>query len=101
MKTIKVNDPIFESPLGIASDPSVIWVDDDIKNKTIECEKDFACISDKDYKLCKVIRSTNKDKIIFIECLEKSSCSYKMSFGFSTFICNCPMRKEIYGIYEI
>jgi len=76
-------------------------IDEDVKNNTTKCEKNNACISDKDYKLCKVVRSTDKDKIIFIECMEKNPCTYKMSFGFSSFICNCPMRKEIYRKYKL
>jgi hypothetical protein len=76
-------------------------IDEDVKNNTTECEKDCVCISDKDYHLCKVVRSTNKDKIIFIECLEKNPCNYKMQFGLSSLICNCPIRKEIFRKYKI
>ena len=76
-------------------------IDEDVKNNTTECEKECACITDKDYKLCKVVRSTNKNKIVFIECLEKSPCNYKMSFGFSSCLCNCPIRKEIFRKYKI
>ena len=75
-------------------------IDEDVKKCTIKCNKDMSCLSDKGNNLCKVVRSTSGD-IIFIECMEYSPCNYKMSFGFSSFICNCPTRKEIYKKYGV
>ena len=82
-----------------SNDSINIEIDEDVKKSTTMCSKDFACISDKDYKLCKVSHSVH-DKVIFIECLEMKPCSYRMSFGISSYICNCPTRKEIYRKYK-
>ena len=75
-------------------------IDDEVIKCTTECGKDMPCLSDKDYHLCKVVRATSGD-VIFIECLEDSLCNYRMPFGFSSFICNCPTRKEIYKKYGV
>lgn len=45
MKTIKVNDPIFESPLGIASDPSVIRIDKDTLHLYYTAENFKICLA--------------------------------------------------------
>jgi hypothetical protein len=83
----------------MGKDKSDIKIDKKIKNETSKCEKDFACLSDDNYKLCNVVRSVH-DNVIFIECLEWKPCNYRMSFGISSYICNCPVRKEIYKKYE-
>lgn len=75
-------------------------IDEDVKKGTAKCEKGRPCLSDEGYELCKVVRSTINN-IIFIECLAQRSCNYKKSFGFSSFICNCPTRKEIYKKYKV
>lgn len=75
-------------------------ISEDVIKCTTKCDKGMPCLSDKDYDLCKVVQST-RDNIIFIKCLEQRSCSYKTSFGFSSSICNCPTRKEIYKKYGV
>jgi hypothetical protein len=74
-------------------------IDENVRNNTKKCKKNFECLTNKDYKLCKVVSSI-KDDVIFIECKEKRNCNYRMSFGTSSFICNCPTRKEIYRKFK-
>jgi hypothetical protein len=73
----------------------MLKTDNKTKEKTTNCEKRFACLSNQGHKLCEVEYFYN-DKVLFIKCLSKDHCSYKMSFGTSSFVCNCPSRIEIY-----
>ncbi len=77
-----------------------IKINEDIKKSTTKCEKNFACLSTKDYKHCKVVRSI-QDNVFYIECLTWKPCSYREIFGSSSYTCNCPIRKEIYKKYKI
>lgn len=76
-----------------------IEVNNDIINQTTNCTKQHACINHADYDFCKVENCIN-NKIHFIKCKSQSSCSYKISFG-DSFVCSCPIRKEIYNRYNI
>jgi hypothetical protein len=76
-----------------------IQIDEDVKKSTTKCEKDFKCLVDSTYKLCKVTQSLY-DKVLFVECLQESYCNYKMGYGYSN-TCICPIRKEIYKKHKI
>jgi hypothetical protein len=76
-----------------------IKIDEDVIKSTTKCEKDFKCLVDNTYELCKVTEAVH-DKVIFVKCLEESYCNYKMGYGYSH-TCNCPIRKERYKKYKI
>jgi len=71
-------------------------IEKEILDKTVHCTKDFDCIKNNNI-CCKVVSCVNKE-VLFVECSEKNSCSYRMTYGYS-FICTCPTRKEIYNKY--
>lgn len=72
----------------------------EILNKTTQCNRDFSCLKGiKPDKNCRVINCLNNE-VHFVECSNDSFCSYLMSFG-NSFICNCPVRKEIFNKYGI
>lgn len=75
----------------------------DISDKVIcntkDCNKGMSCLLSDDYALCEVVDCVN-NKVHFIKCLDKKYCTYKMSFG-NEFICNCPVRKELFNLYGI
>ena len=73
-------------------------VDDNIIKGTTKCKKKFSCLSG-ETTLCSV-ELCIENKIHFIKCVSKESCNYRISFGFS-YVCNCPVRKEIYNKYKI
>lgn len=75
-------------------------IDKDTKDRATECEKNFACLSNKDHTLCAVERYVHDD-VIFIKCLDTKHCAYKMPFGFSLWMCTCPIRKEFFKRYKI
>ena len=74
-------------------------IDEEILNKTTDCDKDFHCIKTSNHILCKVEDCLN-NKVLFVKCLNRENCPYKMPFG-KSFICNCPTRKEIFNKYGV
>jgi len=62
------------------------------------CIYHFACLSGDEKCLCAVDDNFN-GKILFIKPHNHNACSYRMSFGYS-YICKCPVRKEIFMRYQ-
>ena len=67
-------------------------------NQTDKCRNDYSCLSGKKECLCSVTDSFD-GKVLFVKPLCSNECGYKMSFGYS-YVCNCPIRKEIYNKYN-
>ena len=76
-----------------------IEVSEDTIKATIECKKNFSCLTCKREDLCTVERVISKD-LMYFKCMNKNYCSYQMTFG-SFYICICPTRREIYDRYKI
>ncbi len=76
-----------------------IKISDEIIKSATECDNSLQCLKNPENIKCKVERCIEKE-VHFIKCLYKSTCSYKMSFGHS-YLCNCPVRKEIFNKYKI
>ena len=36
----------------------------------------------------------------FIKCKDEEHCNYRISFGYSSYLCTCPVRHEIYRKYN-
>ncbi len=90
----------FFETLIMGTDKINIAIAEDTIKSTAKCKKDFSCLEYNDHKLCKVLYSLH-DNVFFIECLEWKPCAYREKFGSSSYICNCPIRKEIYKKYKI
>ena len=75
-----------------------IKVDNDILQKTTKCSKNFSCLSG-GKPLCSVEQCI-ENNIHFIKCVSNEPCIYKVPFGYS-FVCICPIRKELYNNYKI
>ena len=73
-------------------------VEENILNKTDKCRSDFSCLSGKKECLCPVEDSFD-GIVLFVNPPCSSACGYMMSFGYS-YVCNCPIRKEIYSKYR-
>ena len=73
-----------------------------ISNKILalatECEKKFSCLGS-ECDFCKVALCV-ENEVLFIKCKDRAPCPYKESFAYS-FICTCPVRKELYDKYKI
>ena len=77
----------------------IFKVDDSIIKKTTNCEKNLSCLSEKRKELCNVTHKV-EDEVYFVVCQDTEPCSYQSLFGYS-FMCTCPVRKEIYNKYTI
>jgi len=77
-----------------------ITIDEDLKVQASKCESSVGCLNGNGHKLCNVVCSCG-DQVLFIEFQKKRRCNYKSSFGFSSYLCNCPVRKEIYKKYGV
>ena len=76
---------------------TVLKINEKILENTLKCKKDFSCLSGK--SLCQVELNVG-DKIYFVKCMSNEPCNYRISFGYS-FVCLCPVRKELFNRYNI
>ncbi len=74
-------------------------VHDDIIKNTNRCKKDHSCLSGFAADLCQVEMCIG-EKIHFIKCMNENICNYRIPFGYS-FVCTCPVRKELYNKYKL
>jgi len=74
-------------------------IDKKIVEVTSQCEKNFVCLNNNKHIYCLVEYCIN-NKVHFTKCKEKKHCNYKMNFG-GSYICNCPVRKEIFNKYGL
>ena len=72
--------------------------EDSLKNAG-KCKKNHSCLSGQRDDLCKVELNVD-DKIHFVKCMSKESCPYRIYFGYS-YVCLCPVRKELFNRYNI
>jgi hypothetical protein len=71
----------------------------DFSNEVVNCDSNYSCLNDGKSCLCEV-ESVVNDKLFFIKPDNPVSCNHMTSFGYS-YYCNCPVRKEIYRLYNI
>jgi len=76
---------------------TVIKIDEDILKTATKCKKNLTCLSGSD--ICKVENCVD-GKIHFVKCTNLEPCNYMTPFGYG-FVCNCPIRKEIFDKYKI
>lgn len=62
------------------------------------CLKNFDCLEG-NADLCHVEKEVNGE-VLFIKNDGKNICNYRISFG-DSFICCCPVRKELHKRYRI
>jgi hypothetical protein len=72
-------------------------VDEEIIMKATLCHKDFSC--QKGYQPCCSVNYDMEDGILFIT-KESCHCFYNLRFGIVTEICTCPVRREIFRLYN-
>ena len=67
--------------------------------ETIKCAKNFECLNS-NLQCCYKVEYRVYQEELLLKCLDNRNCSYKKPFGLS-FMCNCPIRKEILNKYSI
>ncbi len=83
----------------VADEKKRIEVSSEVRDAADRCAKKFACLTG-DANLCKVEHRVS-DEVLFVACLQSGYCSYQRRFGFTGFLCTCPVRKEIYAKYRL
>ncbi|MCX9081971.1 MAG: hypothetical protein OIN83_07220 [Candidatus Methanoperedens sp.] len=76
---------------------TILKINEEILKNTLKCKKGFSCLSG--MSLCQVELNVG-DKIHFVKCKSNEPCNYRVSFGYS-FVCICPVRKELFNRYNI
>jgi hypothetical protein len=76
-----------------------IKIDEEIIQRTTNCEHDFSCLSGDKICICKANRLIGFD-LLEINPKIVNGCRYRMSFG-DTCFCNCPTRVELYNRYSM
>jgi hypothetical protein len=72
-------------------------IDKEIIQKATKCDKQFACLNNKQHACCEIFKRFNNE-ICMIYKANNHTCNYKES-GFSD-VCTCPVRVEIYNKYK-
>ncbi len=70
----------------------------DLLQEADKCRHSFSCLSGGDECLCQ-IKDSFDGKVLFVAPPCSDVCDYIMSFGYS-YVCKCPVRKEIYNQYS-
>jgi hypothetical protein len=76
----------------------IVKIDESTVKRTTNCDKGMPCLHGVSKPLCDV-DSYIMDEVCFIHCLNNKRCSYLIPFGYS-FMCTCPIRKEIFKRYH-
>ena len=82
-------------------------ISSDTINRTTHCHCNFNCLNGNenptccdDKPLCSVTSEIGKD-MLHVDFNNDYSCSYKLDFVKAGFICNCPVRYEIYKRHDL
>jgi hypothetical protein len=75
-------------------------VNKDTVSRTVRCAENFSCLEGSKECLCPVHDCSNGNVHFIHPSLKAKGCSYRLDFGY-TYICSCPVRKEMYNTYRI
>ena len=74
-------------------------IKEEIIKETKNCNKDFSCLKNKNHEYCKV-KNCISSSVHLVECVDNTDCNYNITYG-DCQICSCPVRKEIFNIYQL
>ena len=66
--------------------------------QTTACDKQHQCLAGEGAH-CRVEKCVGNE-IHFVKCLQSHYCKYVIDFG-DSYLCSCPVRKEIFNKYNI
>lgn len=69
-------------------------ISDEARENATKCPSKMNCIYGGGGPKCEVERGVENSGV-FLQTVNDGPCPYKMSFGYD-FICNCPVRIELY-----
>ncbi len=70
----------------------------DLLKDAEQCRNNFSCLLGQEECFCPVEEDMD-GRILFVTPPNSNVCEYMMSFGYS-YLCKCPVRKEIYNKYK-
>ena len=74
-------------------------IDTETLNEAGNCRHDFSCLNDNPECLCDIDYDLGKGKVIFLKPDQHLNCPYMLSYG-NSYICTCPVRKNLYMLYS-
>lgn len=77
-----------------------LQVQDQTRQQTSECMFSFQCLEEATRNVC-TIKPCLVEEVYFLNTPKNHLCSYKKKIGSSSYICQCPTRKELYRRYRI
>jgi hypothetical protein len=75
-------------------------IEEEIVKLADKCPRDYVCLTGEGGLYCKVavLMRGRDDEIPLLDCDTEVDCPYCQSFG-QSYICNCPVRKEVFKRY--
>ena len=68
------------------------------KAAATKCPKRLACLKG-DSELCAVEKCVG-GAALFVSCLTQEYCPYQQRYGYTGYLCTCPVRQEIHQKYH-
>ena len=75
-------------------------VSEEALKKTDKCPNSFSCLNSMPPSPCQVGRALS-DSFLFVKTKGAAACPYCIDFGFSSHVCSCPVRNEIFRSYGV
>lgn len=74
-------------------------VSDDAVSRT-QCRENFPCLQKPDCCRC-VVEACISSRYLFVKPQGTTVCPYLVEFGFTSHVCGCPVRNELYRKYSV
>jgi|WetSurMetagenome_2_1015567.scaffolds.fasta_scaffold172045_2 hypothetical protein len=74
-------------------------VSEESRNKTRVCSNDYRCVNNEHWEPCTIDSSLREVLVVKDRC-NRDHCEYSILLGFSYYFCKCPLRQEIYRLYN-
>jgi hypothetical protein len=78
---------------------TTIEIDQAIIAAATRCNDDSSCIRGNLAQLCQVVDCISND-VHFVKCVDEPACNYKVPFA-NEYVCNCPVRQELFNTYNL
>ena len=79
----------------------VFEVNAETKKLTKKCLYNFECLNNNDWNTCSIKTKLGENGLEIKDKCNKENCSYAMTFGYSLYLCHCPVRAEIHLAYNM
>lgn len=84
----------------MARDNGAFQISEETRKLTAKCPFNIECMVNRNWDTCSIARKLQNISLFIAKKCNKSNCPYSLSFG-KTYLCQCPIRREIYQRYNI